>query len=454
MTDKELIARAYKNCHPEEPLEPTDPRWVDLDEKGVRGRDRTGRLLFNRIETAQIGEDFARILFSGFRGSGKSTALRGLVHTLQEKDFTPAYVDLEEFLNLQIPVAPYEVMLSIAGAIDQKISPSSDTGSSILDRIFATLQTEIEIREVGFSLPAGISLNAEIKKNLSFRQSLQRHIHEQQKQPMVIKKCREFIVEAVATYKKKFPTKHGLVIVLDNLEKLGDVGTPEARTSVINLFKLHADDLLLPCHTVYTIPPWLRFVETWRSIGSKLGEPITLPMVKVCEPENDRRENDSGINKMIEILAKRFDINAIFGEQSGEVLREVAVFSGGYVRDLLRLARAILTRINYNEDALPLSVEKTKDCLEIEIEALAQLYDTSLYQDDVEDLLTVEETHDVPPGRIDVDRPAGWFDNHFLLCYHNGHPWYDLHPLIKYKSQRFQRLKRLTQAAHESSEKE
>jgi len=57
-------------------------------------------------------------------------------------------------------------------------------------------------------------------------------------------------------------------------------------------------------------------------------------------------------------------------------------------------------------------------------------------------LAQVEAEYDIPDdlGPEALDLMIEWFDNHFILSYHNGGAWCDVHPLLKERSKRYRRL--------------
>ena len=91
------IAEAYRACNPDKPLPPDDDRYVDLTaNRGVK--QIAGTITRNIARSEQDAQ--LKILFTGHRGSGKTTELLRLQHTLEEKQFFTIYMDIEELLNV------------------------------------------------------------------------------------------------------------------------------------------------------------------------------------------------------------------------------------------------------------------------------------------------------------------------------------------------------------------
>jgi len=76
----------YDRCKPEEALGPADDRNVDIDALGEEGARARGVNWVERLASEiRLAEEPMCELFSGLRGSGKSTELRRLAHTLRTR---------------------------------------------------------------------------------------------------------------------------------------------------------------------------------------------------------------------------------------------------------------------------------------------------------------------------------------------------------------------------------
>jgi predicted AAA+ superfamily ATPase len=83
---------AYGAVDPDVPLEPGDPRYVDLN--SARGDEDLPALIARRIRFTSAGS-WHRQLLTGHRGSGKSTELKCLQGLLDQAGFFTVYVDVE-----------------------------------------------------------------------------------------------------------------------------------------------------------------------------------------------------------------------------------------------------------------------------------------------------------------------------------------------------------------------
>ncbi len=68
----QLIRQFYNASKVDEPIDPSDARWVDLAPVRGSGGDLVRRLL----RQVTLEEGFIRLLVTGFRGTGKTSLLR------------------------------------------------------------------------------------------------------------------------------------------------------------------------------------------------------------------------------------------------------------------------------------------------------------------------------------------------------------------------------------------
>src|ERR1017187_3622387 len=90
------ILRALANCNPNEALEPTDPRFVDLDD--IRGQ-ALRKYLLKLLRAADSVEHYEKVAVAGNRGSGKSTELNRAETELQENGYVTLWASVNENLD-------------------------------------------------------------------------------------------------------------------------------------------------------------------------------------------------------------------------------------------------------------------------------------------------------------------------------------------------------------------
>jgi hypothetical protein len=129
------------------------------------------------MELLQRAIEFADVeslnLFSGFRGSGKTTELYRLRKNLEEHGFVVLYADALDYLSPATPIGIADLLIILAGAFsdaleERKIDLRSE---SLWKRFENYLKTTIvNLKEIGFK--AGADLKLELTTNPTFRQRL------------------------------------------------------------------------------------------------------------------------------------------------------------------------------------------------------------------------------------------------------------------------------------------
>lgn len=453
MADRKDISKAHDLCDFKIPLEPGDPRWVDLDAHGMRGEMSCLKALKSEIELKQRNDKNAKLLFTGFPGSGKSTVLKLLKKELEAENFLVIYVNAEEALNLNVPIDTYEILITIASAIDQSLPWASSEIKDFWDRIHSFFTQEVELTEIEVNIPKVGKLKTEIKENFTFRKRIKEVINKRQVYSQAIKQCHDYFRDVTVKLASKKKDIKGIVILFDSLEKLqGREGKEDdaVQSSISKVFYNFADDLKIPFHVVYTIPPWLRFINNWSSIKAKFDNALTLPMCKIADIHD--KPFDPGRNTLIELVKKRVPLNEIFGADHPTFIDEIIDLTGGYPRDLLRIMQGVLLRLYSNGIESTPDPQTVKEFVDSEIESLTEDYDTSLFEDDFDKLAQVAETKDIPLKQVPTKRLADWLSHHFILCYANKKTWYDLHPIILKRSDRFKEMMSRLKSQNEGDE--
>ena len=87
----DLLPRIYNSFDPSRPLPAGDPQYVDCRE--VRGDENIESDVGKRIRNS---DQSTYQLYTGHRGSGKSTELRRLQKSLEDHDFFVVYFEADE----------------------------------------------------------------------------------------------------------------------------------------------------------------------------------------------------------------------------------------------------------------------------------------------------------------------------------------------------------------------
>lgn len=420
-----LFLRDFFRAVGEGPLEPDDPRYVPLYEEPELARDDPVELLARGIEWTPGG---SAQLFSGFRGTGKSTELRRLRRRLREAGFLVVLIDIEDYVNLSVPIDVSDFLMAVAGTFSDALKAPELLGedaskASYWERLAKFLKrTRIEFEELSFEggvAGTSVALKAALKSDPDFKQRLQERMAGHL--GALVQDVGEFLRDVVRRLKERHGDGKEAVLLIDSLERLRGTSTnaEEVHQSVETLFAGHADKLHLPhLHVVYTVPPYLKV--RYPNLGGlfKPGGLLILPAVKVRDEKG--AEYRPGFDAIERIVSGRGKWRRLLGER--EALDRIIRLSGGHLRDLLRLLAEVIRRAG----DLPVPAE----VIDAAVDQVRNEF-LPIASKDGAWLGRVARTHD--PSLEDVahlPHLARFFDTHMVLCYRNGREWYDVHPLI------------------------
>lgn len=416
----------------DKPLEPTSDLYIPLYEtRAASPADPVGELQAN-IEWSPVQ---SAQLFSGFRGTGKSTELRRLKVQLEENGAIVVLCDMQDYLNLTTPIDISDFLLALAGAFGDELQrDESLMGHSVIKegywtRFWAFLsRSRVEVAGLGLNAGVGVGdskIGGDIKLNLkedpTFRQKLQERLKGHL--GALVKDVHRFLGECVLALRDKYrePTLR-VVLLLDSIEQIRgtSVNAPEVASSLETLFMGHANVLRLPdLHVVYTVPPWLKIKAP--GVGGLYSGFQLVPCVKVRH-RNGKPCKES-LDELERIIAKRGDWRRLLGDDR-ERLDEILLASGGYLRDLFRILQAVLRLARL--DGLPASPNaRTLALAEVRNSYLP------LANDDAQWLHRIHATGSTElDGQDKLHDLARFYDTHLVLTYRNGDEWVSIHPLL------------------------
>jgi DNA polymerase III delta prime subunit len=319
------------------------------------------------------------VLFTGHIGCGKSTELLRLKKELEDEGFHVVYFVSSDDLEIA-DVDIGDVLLAIARRIsksleDIDLSPQATGLRGLLAATKKVLLTDIDVKasanllggKVGvdsskkeMALSAGIAeLTITAKNDHTLREKLNQFLGPQ-KTKLLESINQDLIEPAIA--KLQQVGKKGLVVIIDNLDRIDNRPKPFGRSQQEYLFVDQSECLTdLHCHLVYTMPLALKFSPDYETLKQRFGEePRMLPMVPV--QHRDGRVCDEGLALLRQMaLARAFPqmqpeerldhVTEVF--ESLEGLDRLCQISGGHVRDLLRLLSEWIGKVKQ----LPLSSE-------------------------------------------------------------------------------------------------
>jgi hypothetical protein len=422
--DEAKLRYYYNRCDPAEALDPDDDRRASLNRFGVdgayiRGVDWPSKLA-KRLE---LSDRASCILFTGLRGSGKTTELRALAQRLEapaQGALLPVLLTAEEGIELTAPIDIPEILFTILEGVERRVlelegkDPDEALASGLVGRMWDWLnQTDLSLgrAEVG----AGAKVGVELKTRPTLRQKVR--VAVEQRLSTFLQEVRAHLATLEQRAIAAAPRYRGMVVILDSLEKLQGTSRNwrEVMESAERLFAGGAPYLQLGVHVLYTVPPALLF---------RLGGSVEfLPMIKVKDQTG--APFDPGVGAAKDLIFRRIeraDVVALLGDEWGQRLDRIIQWSGGYPRDLIRVFHALLESAEF-----PIS----EDELDRTLLQLGDEYRRIVFRSEEAWLRRIRAEKQL---RIvdDEHREAVDFmlQNNVVLRYVNSEAWYDLHPAL------------------------
>jgi len=424
----ETVKQWLANCNANEPLEPYDPRYVDLESFKINNQtvDLRSDLGIGAIaDSITFSTDTTCQLFSGYTGTGKTTELKRLKKRLEDQSYTVLMADAGKYHDLAHALEIEDLVIMLAAAVGDscaKLPGEELITENYWDRFKRFMNNKLHLDQATMkhlnSVKASIRNGQapvwlEVRRFLSTSlDALKKDAHE------YIKNCFDLVRGG-----KGKP----IVFIFDSLEKLNgtldDFDKIMGNTKII--FQQHHDFLRLPgCHMVYTVPPYLGLA------GPDLShfydrKPQILPAIKVLDRHSeDLMPYGEGVEALKKVLQKRIPIHEIF-EGRTDLLNKMVMFSGGHVRMLISMMRELLL-VNAKKE-FPPSEETVKKVIASFTEDAVK----PIRPEGVPLLAEIHKTKSVE-GVTQSQLPilAQYMNNFMAPCYRNGDGWYEIHPLI------------------------
>lgn len=418
------VREFFNACNPSKTInmEVAKERKYYINFSSVRGVEIVEEL----GQTIILSDEPTCQLFTGHIGCGKSTELLRLKQELHQQSFHVVYFESSQYLDLA-DVDISDILLLIARKVSESLTA---LGIKLKPGYFATLfkdigdllQTPVDI---SLGLEFGVAKIAAITKEDPRLRNQLRDYLENRNSDIIQSINDEIIVPGIE--KLKQIGKQGLVVIVDNLDKIDDRPKAWGRPQPEYLFIDRGDKLRhLKCHLVYTIPLGLIFCNEYGTLQNILGSVKVLPMVPV--QLRDGRDYAEGIALLRQmVMARAFPdltpemrmtlVAEVF--ESIEILDRLCYVSGGHVRNLLRLLYTCIPkkhpplsldvlesviRQRRNELTLPINLEQKWDLLR-EIEAEKQITKENGYTTLLRSMVVFEYR----------DPDGSWFDINPIL---------------------------------------
>ncbi|BAZ39776.1 hypothetical protein NIES4101_57320 [Calothrix sp. NIES-4101] len=382
-------------------------------------------------------------LFTGHIGCGKSTELLRLLLELEKDGFHVIYFESSEDLEMT-DVDIGDVLLAIARRVSQSLEKINIAEprrlKELLQGAWNVLNSEVtgvklkvpNVGDIGFSaekekfsLSLGIGeITSKAKSDSTLRERLNQYLAPQ-KVKLLAAINQELLEPAIAELKQQ--GKKGLVVIVDNLDRIDNRVKAWGRTQQEYLFVDQAESLnKLNCHVVYTMPLSLKFSNDYGMLTQRFDDPKVLPMVPVKLPDGSIHEQGMALMRDM-VLARAFpDLNSV--ERLSKIaeifdnemtLDRLCMASGGHVRDVLKLLNTCIQE----EMALPL----TRRTLETVIIGRRNEMVLPISDEEWELLRRVKE-------KKKVSDDSGYqklIRSRFVFEYRdNGEFWFDVNPIL------------------------
>jgi hypothetical protein len=398
---------------------------------GAADRDPVQELA-NQID---LSDSAGAYLFTGNRGTGKTTELLRLATILRDYDCEVFYADMAEYLTLTQRIEITDFLISVLGAFSEKVAErfGDDPGKrGFFERVREFLiNTNVQFTEV--KLPAGpVEFKAALQQNPTFKEQLQEKTRGLVEQ--LVKQARDFALESALYVRgQRADPNRKLVLIVDSVERLRGVGDTqdirEVFKSAETVFSSHADKLRFTAlNVVYTVPPYLSALAG--ALGSVYagGRIYALPSVHIYEccpqPGEGPAPYDQGLARMRDVVEKRVpQWREFFAEAQ---LARLAQHSGGDLRDYLRMLRLAVARV-LQSGQLPVP-----DALITNAEDAVRNDMLPIADNDRDWLRRIMTSHKPELPSLDaLPDFARLQEGKYLLHYRNGEDWYDVHPLLR-----------------------
>lgn len=423
-------------------LSPTPLTIQDLQQYYVNLVDARGdnpiASLKRRLNKKTNGQ--LQVLFSGYRGCGKSTELNKLQSEINKDFIVLNFSVLRELdpINMnyvELFILTMEKLFEIVEKYNIDISPTflksikAWTQTEEIEKIRST-STDISVEagvETNLGLPWFTNFFAKIRAagNASF--SAKRTIKEaiEHRLSDLIDQCNDLIREVkqnLATINKK-----GLLIVIEDLDKLSIEKAEE-------LFFLHSHVLTsLQTNVIFTFPIALRHHPKSIIIKSNFDEDFELPMVKVKDKQGNLFE--AGRKALFKIITGRIGKNVF---ENNELIYKFIDMSGGCIRDLFRMIRdAADNALNFDRDKIT-EPDFYKSFLRLKRDYENTIAEKRISTPDGIVITTVEDYYNTL--KIVANSPTKKADNTEIsldlrqtLCIlgYNDEGWCDVHPVVR-----------------------
>ena len=362
---------------------------------------------------------FFYLLFSGYRGTGKTTELFQLQARFKQ-DYQVFYYDASRELDL-LNCKMTDILMAIAKETHEKMK---EAGYSLPEKVLKdvadwffekVLEKEKSIKaeaggETEISSPKWFSfitarifsgMKLETQNREIMRRKLENNLAELIEKINALLQCAE---EQLKNHGKR-----GLIFMIDSLDRLRPGIDKELFIANGSFFKQ------LKGNFIFVVPISLLYDEQAPLL--ELDREI-LPMIPVFKKGPKHVPHKDNIDQLKKLIEKRIVVNAIFTNPE-ETLKEFILTSGGHLRDLLRLI----------QEACSLTADRIEPShAKIAMNRLTNDYERVVRDDQYLKLVKVYRDQAAPNDAANQNL----IYNNVILVYQqqDGTEWKDVHPAV------------------------
>lgn len=395
---------AYLVFTPDAPPESSPDFYIDRERNPFK--ELKNLLLHSRLHD--------KVLFTGHRGSGKSTELNRLASDpeIQGRFFIVKF-DIMKELDIN-DVRYVDVLLSIAANIfDQAVRARLKLGQELLqdlkawrDRVEKVVVTE---KKLEGSLEGGlqaflVGLRTKITGSKAEREEVRQVV---EPELSLFLGLLDKIIEAA---KLALPASQELLVVIDDLDKIPNAQLARALYLDTGLY------LSRPrCKMIYTVPLALHYAPAFKNVLDNFGVSYFLPNVA---PWHEREAKETpGFETMKGFVARRMELNLI---EEGALERAIH-HSGGVMKEMARIMHLSCLKA-LTKDRSRIAVDITDEV----VADLRNLFDRSLEEEEYPALAVVHNMKHLGAG----DLSLRLLNEGKAIEYQDGKRWCDVNPII------------------------
>jgi len=419
------FACLFQRFDPAIALDADDPAYVDW--QAAVGLIDVKQQLANSVLLTTQG--YSHRLVTGLRGGGKTTELRRLQKTLQERPvgerYFVSFLDADDTLDLDdadptdLVVAVVRQLVADLRAVDVPVKP----GRKLKAFLAAAHELVQALPDAGVDLelgdPLGIAkLSTTLKRQPSRRREL-RKLLEGSLDTLYDAINDELLPAAIERLGQLGYA--GILVIVDQLDRIPPDDDRHRLVFLEGRGKLKALNL----HVLYTAPIEYAFSRACPTLENEYGEILGLPLIPVAAADPAVRAAAVTLTKQI-ALERIAGCGASESElfESPHALDELVELSGGHLRTLFLLVRTAIERSNLTA---PLSAEHMQRV----IAGLAAKYLDPLERPEREVAREVHETKARPQDDGMLDRFYDLLRDQYVFTYWSGEErWYDWNTLL------------------------